>query len=370
MANFFKGLFGKKRETELTSLPGKSSSTENNEANESLPINELPFDVDTNLEREAKSNITELGEVDEITVAHYTPALDIRDYIYPSLDLLSSKNGDYLYSLKDSNPEFSLPVLWSIGREGVMMKDLAEIKSLFITGTQATGKTGFLHQLLISLLVKAHPSQIKLVLADAKGIEFSVYRLLEKHFLAKLPGEESSIVEEHSKLLYTLNALCIEMDNRYQLLKDAGARNIKEYNKKIIDRKLNPHKGHQYLPFIVLVIDDLGGFSLSSDNGLNLPLQKLISEGYKTGMLSIISTSQFTGHAFSATLLSLIAQRVVFNLNSKDDYRRFFDTVKLKSRLQQGEFLYNKDYEIGIGNTILLEFIEIENIINFYCQNI
>lgn len=236
-----------------------------------------------------------------------------------------------------------------------IIKDLAELKAILVIGTQATGKTSFLHQVLISLLLKKHPSQIKLILADIKGIEFQVYSQLEKHFLATLPGKENSIIESYDRLIHTLNALCIEMENRYELFKEASSRNIKEYNTKFIERKLDPRKGHQYLPFIIIAIDDLGTFSLKGEKELNLPLQKLVNDGYKAGIFTIISTSQFIGHALLATLLSLIARRVVFNLNNKNDYRRFFDTLKLKTYLQLGEFLYANNNEIHSENSILFD---------------
>jgi len=188
---------------------------------------------------------------------------------------------------------------------------------------------------------------------------------LEKHFLATLPGEENSIIESYDRLIHTLNALYIEMENRYELFKEASSRNIKEYNTKFIERKLDPRKGHQYLPFIVIVIDDLGAFSLKGEKELNLPLQRLVNDGYKAGIFTIISTSQFIGHALPATLLSLIAHRVVFNLNNKEDYRRFFDTLKLKAYLQPGEFLYANNNEIDSENSILFDFSEIERVTEY-----
>lgn len=361
MGSIFKGLFGKKSVEVPTS--DSDLQSEKVKLNEPLPLTESTFEIITNSEKEDKIKMPDLDKTDEVNTAN-KPKYDLRDYNYPTMGLFSAKNVDYLYSLKDSNTTYSLPIIFSVNNSQIVIKDLAELKCLFITGTQATGKTSIIHQLIISILLKKHPSQIKLVLADAKGIEFNIYRRLEKHFLAKLPGEESAIPEEYSQFVYTLNSLCIEIENRYELLKKAGTRNIKEYNEKFISRKLDPKNGHQFLPFIILVIDDLGGFSITSNTDINLSLQKLISDGYKAGIYSIISTSQFNGNSFSSNLLSVISQRIVFNLNSKEDYRRFFDTVKLKTHLAQGEFLYNEANEICIGNSIFFEVEEINNIIN------
>src|SRR5205814_5259306 len=130
--------------------------------------------------------------------------------------------------------------------------DLATMPHLLMAGATGQGKSVGINAILVSLLYKKHPSQLKFVLVDPKKVELSVYRLIEKHFLAKLPNEEEAIITDNRKVINTLNALCIEMDNRYELLKEAGARNIKEYNEKFVRRKLNPLKGHQFLPFIVL----------------------------------------------------------------------------------------------------------------------
>ena len=162
-----------------------------------------------------------------------------------------------LSSEKFQNSAYSLPI--AIGKKidnENFIVDLTTMPHLLMAGATGQGKSVGLNAILVSLLYKKHPSHLKLVLIDPKKVELSIYRTIEKHFLAKLPGEEDAIITDTKKVIHTLNALCIEMDNRYDLLKEAGARNIKEYNDKFVRRRLNPEKGHQYLPFIVLVIDE------------------------------------------------------------------------------------------------------------------
>jgi S-DNA-T family DNA segregation ATPase FtsK/SpoIIIE len=206
-----------------------------------------------------------------------------------------------------------------------------------------------------------HPSQVKFVLVDAKKVEFDIYRHIENHFLAKLAGEEAILIGER-QVLHTLNALCIEMDNRYELLKEAGVRNIQEYNDKFCKRQLNPRKGNQFLPFIVLVIDDLGTMSYGILE-LYKPLERLVLNGYRVGMLNVICTSQFVGEM--ASLLSrIIGQKVIFRLHNREDYRRFLDTVKVDRFLQKGGFLYNAEGRVHKGRTSAFSFDSMKKIVD------
>src|SRR5690606_24386209 len=162
-----------------------------------------------------------------------------------------------LSSEKFINSTASLPIALGkkIDNENYIV-DLATMPHLLMAGATGQGKSVGINAILVSLLYKKHPSQLKFVMVDPKKVELSIYRHIERHFLAKLPNEEEAIITDTKKVINTLNALCIEMDNWYELLKDAGARNIKEYNEKFKNRKLNPQNGHKYLPFIVLVIDE------------------------------------------------------------------------------------------------------------------
>src|SRR6185312_9832126 len=178
-----------------------------------------------------------------------------------------------LASDKFQNSNFNLPI--AIGKKidnENFIVDLASMPHLLMAGATGQGKSVGLNAILVSLLYKKHPAQLKLVLVDPKKVELSIYRTIEKHFLAKLPGEEEAIITDTKKVIHTLNALCIEMDNRYDLLKEANARNIKEYNEKFIKRRLNPQKGHQYLPFIVLVVDEFADLIMTAGKEVEMPI--------------------------------------------------------------------------------------------------
>jgi len=295
----------------------------------------------------------------------YYPKLDLRDYKFPGLALFTETIQKVLSALTEVSYVYTLPVLWSSTENRLIIKDICEFNNLLITGAQVTGKTNFIHQLVISLLLRKHPSQLKFVFADIKGLELGIYRSIEKHFLAKLPGQQDIILKEPKHLIHSLNALCIEMDNRYDLLVNAEVRNITEYNIKFKQRRLDPEKGHQYLPFIILVIDDLGGYTYKGSPEINLPLTRLVSEGYKTGIYTIIGTSQTSGLSLPNNLLSMIKQRVVFRLNSKEDHKRFFDTIRFDIPLERGKFLYNDSGHVQTGQTILFSSSDIENLTAF-----
>src|SRR6202034_3346921 len=176
-------------------------------------------------------------------------------------------------SEKFVNNKMSLPIALGkkIDNENYIV-DLATMPHLLMAGATGQGKSVGINTLLVSLLYKKHPSQLKFVLVDPKKVELSLYRIIEKHFLAKLPGEEESIITDTKKVILTLNALCIEMDNRYDLLKEAGCRNIREYNEKFVARKLNPEKGHQFLPFIVLVVDEFADLIMTAGKEVEMPI--------------------------------------------------------------------------------------------------
>src|SRR5204862_6091827 len=181
-----------------------------------------------------------------------------------------------LVSDKFQHNTYSLPIAIGkkIDNENYIV-DLTSMPHLLMAGATGQGKSVGINAILVSLLYKKHPSQLKFVLIDPKKVELNIYRHIEKHFLARLPGEEESIITDTKKVIHTLNALCIEMDNRYDLLKEAGARNIKEYNEKFIQRKLNPLKGHQYLPFIVLVIDEFADLIMTAGKEIEMRIARL-----------------------------------------------------------------------------------------------
>ena len=289
-------------------------------------------------------------------ISNYDSGKDLSGYKYPPFFC------DYL-NQRPAN--LSLPLLWSYNKDTATFKDLTELKNIIIAGTQATGKTNFLHQLILSLLSVKHPSQLKFVFVDIKGLELRIYRSIENHFLAKLAGEENPILKDFNKATNGLNALCIEMDNRYELMLDANVRNIQEYNSKFVAGQLNSQKGHQYLPSIILIIDDLGGFTYQGSQDLIMPLVRLANEGYKAGIYNIISTSQTNNTALPNSFLSMISERVVFRLNSKEEYRKFFDTTRFEIPSQVGNFLYYDSGKVYSSKTFLIEISDIDKVVNY-----
>ncbi|MEL6413279.1 MAG: DNA translocase FtsK, partial [Bacteroidota bacterium] len=170
------------------------------------------------------------------------------------------------------------------------MADLARMPHLLIAGATGQGKSVGLNVVLASLIYKKHPSQLKLVLVDPKKVELSLYNKLERHFLAKLPGDDEAIITETKKVVHTLNSLCLEMDQRYELLKDAGVRNLKEYNDKFIQRRLNPEKGHRFLPYIVLVIDEFADMMMTAGKEIETPIARLAQLARAIGIHLVLAT--------------------------------------------------------------------------------
>ncbi len=261
---------------------------------------------------------------------------------------------------------FSLPI--AIGKKidnENFIVDLASMPHLLMAGATGQGKSVGVNAIIISLLYKKHPSQLKLVLIDPKKVELSLYRLIEKHFLAKLPGEEDAIITDTKKVVHTLNALCIEMDNRYDLLKEAGARNIKEYNEKFIKRKLNPQKGHQYLPFIVLVIDEFADLIMTAGKEIELPIARLAQLARAVGIHLIIATQRPSVNIITGTIKANFSSRVAFKVSSKIDSRTILDTGGAEQLIGKGDMLISHHGEITRLQCAFVDTPEIEEVVEF-----
>jgi len=262
---------------------------------------------------------------------------------------------------------YSLPI--AIGKKidnENFIVDLTTMPHLLMAGATGQGKSVGLNSILVSLLYKKHPSQLKLVLVDPKKVELSLYRTIEKHFLAKLPGdEEEPIITDTKKVIHTLNALCIEMDNRYDLLKEAGARNIREYNEKFIKRKLNPLKGHQFLPFIVLVIDEFADLIMTAGKEVEMPIARLAQLARAVGIHLIIATQRPSVNIITGTIKANFPARIAFKVSSKIDSRTILDTGGAEQLIGKGDMLISYNGELTRLQCAFVDTPEVESVCEF-----
>ena len=271
-----------------------------------------------------------------------------------------------LASEKFQTSKFSLPI--AIGKKidnENFIVDLASMPHLLMAGATGQGKSVGLNAILVSLLYKKHPSQLKFVLVDPKKVELSLYRVIEKHFLAKLPGEEDAIITDTKKVINTLNALCIEMDNRYDLLKEAGCRNIKEYNEKFTSRKLNPEKGHQFLPFIVLVVDEFADLIMTAGKEVEMPIARLAQLARAVGIHLIIATQRPSVNIITGTIKANFPARIAFKVSSKIDSRTILDTGGAEQLIGKGDMLVSYNGEITRLQCAFVDTPEVDRVCSF-----
>ena len=271
-----------------------------------------------------------------------------------------------LNSDKFKTNNYSLPIALGkkIDNENFIV-DLASMPHLLMAGATGQGKSVGLNAILVSLLYKKHPSQLKFVLVDPKKVELSLYRAIEKHFLAKLPGEEDAIITDTKKVVNTLNALCIEMDNRYDLLKAAGCRNIKEYNEKFTDRKLNPLQGHQFLPFIVLVVDEFADLIMTAGKEVEMPIARLAQLARAIGIHLIIATQRPSVNIITGTIKANFPARIAFKVSSKIDSRTILDIGGAEQLIGRGDMLVSYNGELTRVQCALVDTPEVEKVCDF-----
>lgn len=269
-------------------------------------------------------------------------------------------------SEKFVNNKMSLPIALGkkIDNENYIV-DLATMPHLLMAGATGQGKSVGINAILVSLLYKKHPSQLKFVMVDPKKVELSIYRTIEKHFLAKLPNEEEAIITDTKKVINTLNALCIEMDNRYELLKEAGARNIKEYNEKFISRRLNPERGHKYLPFIVLVIDEFADLIMTAGKEVEMPIARLAQLARAIGIHLIIATQRPSVNVITGTIKANFPGRIAFKVSAKVDSRTILDIGGAEQLIGRGDMLVSYGSELLRLQCAFVDTPEVEDIVNF-----
>jgi DNA segregation ATPase FtsK/SpoIIIE, S-DNA-T family len=271
-----------------------------------------------------------------------------------------------LASEKFQNNNFALPI--AIGKKidnENFIVDLASMPHLLMAGATGQGKSVGLNAILVSLLYKKHPSQLKFVLVDPKKVELSIYKTIEKHFLAKLPGEEDAIITDTKKVVHTLNALCIEMDNRYDLLKEAGCRNIREYNEKFAARKLNPEKGHQFLPFIVLVVDEFADLIMTAGKEVEMPIARLAQLARAVGIHLIIATQRPSVNIITGTIKANFPARIAFKVSSKIDSRTILDAGGAEQLIGKGDMLISYNGELVRLQCAFVDTPEVDKITDY-----
>ncbi len=245
-----------------------------------------------------------------------------------------------LASEKFQNTGAELPICLgkSISNE-IFVGDLAKMPHLLMAGATGQGKSVGINSILVSLLYKKHPSQLKFVLVDPKKVELSLYETLEKHFLAKLPGEEDAIITDTKKVVTTLNALCLEMDDRYNLLKKASCRNLKEYNHKFLNRQLNPQNGHKFLPYIVLVVDEFADLIMTAGKEVEMPIARLAQLARAIGIHLILATQRPSVNIITGTIKANFPARIAFKTTSKIDSRTILDQGGSEQLIGRGDML-------------------------------
>ncbi|HSZ24349.1 MAG TPA: FtsK/SpoIIIE domain-containing protein, partial [Cytophagaceae bacterium] len=222
-----------------------------------------------------------------------------------------------------------------------------------------------LNILLASLLYKKHPSQLKFVLVDPKKVELSIYNTIERHFLAKLPDSEEAIITDTKKVVHTLNSLCVEMDARYDLLKEAGCRNLKEYNKKFIERKLNPNNGHRFLPYIVLVIDELADLMMTAGKEVETPIARLAQLARAIGIHLVVATQRPSVNVITGIIKANFPARLSFKVTSKIDSRTILDASGAEQLIGQGDMLFSQGSDVIRLQCAFVDTPEVDRICEF-----
>ena len=267
---------------------------------------------------------------------------------------------------KFQNAEMELPIAFgkTISNE-TFVADLTKMPHLLMAGATGQGKSVGINVVLTSLLYKKHPAEVKFVLVDPKKVELSIFETIERHFLAKLPDSEEAIITDNKKVVNTLNSLCIEMDNRYELLKNAQVRNIKEYNAKFKARQLNPNEGHRFLPYIVLVVDEFADLIMTAGKEVELPIARLAQLARAIGIHLIIATQRPSTNVITGIIKANFPTRVAFKVSSKIDSKIILDGSGAEQLIGRGDMLYSQGNEPVRIQCAFVDTPEIKHITDF-----
>ncbi|MFP3590678.1 DNA translocase FtsK [Chryseobacterium sp. SIMBA_038] len=269
-------------------------------------------------------------------------------------------------SHKFQNTDMDLPVVFgkTISNE-VFMADLSKMPHLLMAGATGQGKSVGINAILTSLLYKKHPSELKFVMVDPKKVELSLYSKIERHYLAKLPDTDDAIITDTNKVINTLNSLCVEMDQRYDLLKNAFCKNLKEYNKKFTERKLNPENGHRYLPYIVLVVDEFADLIMTAGKEVELPIARLAQLARAVGIHLIVATQRPSVNVITGMIKANFPARAAFRVISSVDSRTILDSPGADQLIGKGDMLYFNGNEILRLQCAFVDTPEVERLAEF-----
>lgn len=267
---------------------------------------------------------------------------------------------------KFQNSDMELPIV--IGKtiaNETFVFDLAKAPHLLCAGATGQGKSVGLNAILVSILYKKHPAQVKFVMVDPKKVELTLYNKIERHFLAKLPDSEEPIITDTSKVVNTMNSLCIEMDERYELLKNAQVRNIKEYNKKFIQRKLNPENGHRYLPYIVVVIDEFADLIMTAGKEIEHPIARLAQLARAIGIHLIVATQRPSVNVITGMIKANFPARIAFRVSSGVDSKTILDAMGAEQLIGRGDMLISFGNDLTRLQCAFVDTPEVEKICDY-----
>ncbi len=278
--------------------------------------------------------------------------------IVPMYSIIASKK------FQESNYDLPIALGKTITNE-VFAVDLCKMPHLLVAGATGQGKSVGLNAIITSLLYKKHPAELKFVLVDPKMVEFSIYSSIEKHYIAKLPDADKPIITDFTKVIYTLNSLTKEMDDRYDLLMKANSRNIKEYNEKFINRRLNPLKGHKFMPYIVVIIDEFGDLIMTAGKEIELPIARIAQKARAVGIHMVIATQRPTTNIITGTIKANFPARIAFRVTSMIDSRTILDGPGANQLIGRGDLLFFQGSDMTRVQCAFVDTPEVERISKF-----
>lgn len=253
-----------------------------------------------------------------------------------------------------------LPIALGIDTENnAVIADLAKMPHLLVAGAAGMGKSSCLNAIITSLIYKKHPSELKFVLVDPKKVGFSLYSKLERHYLAKLPKEDDAIITDMDKVIQTLNSLCVEMDNRYELLRNANVRSLEEYNQKFTDHKLNPNDGHRYLPYIAVVVDEFADLIMTQGKVVETPISRIAQKARAVGMRMILATQRPSTNVITGLIKANFPGRIAFRVIQMEDSRTILDCQDANQLIGRGDMLFSYN---GYIERVQCAFISTEEV--------